>query len=145
MSDPGWVNGIVTGLPYRVQPGGFIIEPLGTALWAYVEPQDGISAVNVSVGGGEFVSIPPDGQWHRFDVPGNVLSPAPPPFVLSADLIGDADIVDVDLAAERERLAADRANRQTLAWRYGMDELGRPLPTPDDPTTILDADDPWLP
>lgn len=47
------------------------------------------------------------------------------------------------LDTEREELANDRAARQTLAWRYGKDEHGQPLPTPADPTAILDADDPW--
>ena len=74
----------------------------------------------------------------------------------SGPITFDAHIVDYDTLAaalglpdpldlEREELANYRANRQTLAWRWGMDEHGRPLPTPHDPTSILDAADPWLP
>lgn len=76
---------------------------------------------------------------------------APPPRSVSWDIhIGDVDPafakalgVGDPLDVEREELANDRAARQTLAWRYGVDELGQPLPEPHDPTAILGADDPW--
>lgn len=58
-----------------------------------------------------------------------------------AEAMGLPDPLDL----EREDLAADRANRQTLAWKYGMDERGQPLPRPHDPTSILDEPDPWNP
>lgn len=76
---------------------------------------------------------------------------APPPRSVSWDIrIGDVDpafakalgICD-PLDIEREELANDRAARQTLAWRYGRDEHGQPLPKPHDPTSILDEVDPW--
>lgn len=52
--------------------------------------------------------------------------------------------LDASIAADRQRLADERARRQTLAWTRGLDEHYRPLTRPHDPTSILDADDPWL-
>ena len=51
------------------------------------------------------------------------------------DVTGPLDHLDRQLAADRQRAAADRAERQTREW---YDRVPRPSPQRPDPTAILD-------